>query len=471
MLAFSAPAFLVAGALAALVPLALHLIARRPPVRAALPTLRFLARDPRVSLRLQRPTDLPLLALRMLWIVFLGAGLAGPSWTPAREGTAELVLLDRSAAMEGAAWRTAVEEARRALLGPEGPPRGSLVLFDTAAVRVPPGAVTAAWLDSLAAAGPGGAPADYAAALRALPPAARELRGADSVRATLLSTLRWEGWRPGLPPLRRAAWPGALHLPELPGDAGPGASPPEPAARGGAVVLAPEGEGGYATAALGATGWKVAAGGELPDSAAAYLVLSPAAPEMAARLLDAVRGGATVVVASAEPAAPLRDALPWRWDGEDGGEAPGALVFGPELRLPGAAERAGGRPPPGARWLAAWEDGRPAAAAAPLGEGCLVYLAAPLEGGSLPLSAAFPRAVDRLARACEDADGGVPAGMGAAPLDAGARALLRGDGAEAVPAREVEGGGGGLPLGRWVLLGALAVALAETALAYGRRKG
>lgn len=470
MLAFSAPAFLVAGALAALVPLALHLIARRPPVRAALPTLRFLARDPRVALRLQRPTDLPLLALRMLWILLLGAGLAGPSWTPAREGTADLVLLDRSAGMEGAAWSMAVEEARRALLGPEGEPRGSLVLFDTAAVRVPPGAVTAVWLDSLASAGPGGAPADYAAALRALPLAARELRGADSVRAILLSTLRWEGWRPGLPHLRRAAWPGALRLPVLPGDAGPDpSSPSERVAR--AVVLAPEGEGGYATAALAATGWKVSAGGELPDSAAAYLVLSPVAPEVVGRLLDAARGGATVVVASGQPAAPLRDALPWRWNGEDGGEAPGALAFGPELRLAGAAEHAGGRPSPGARWLAVWEDGRPAAAAAPLGEGCLVYLAAPLEGGSLPLSAAFPRAVDRLARACEDADGGVPAGMRAAPLDAGARALLRGDGAEEVPAREVEGGGGGLPLGRWVLLGALAVALAETALAYGRRKG
>jgi hypothetical protein len=44
MLTLGAPLFLLAGALAALVPLALHLIRRRPPSRSPLPTARFLSR-------------------------------------------------------------------------------------------------------------------------------------------------------------------------------------------------------------------------------------------------------------------------------------------------------------------------------------------------------------------------------------------------------------------------------------------
>ncbi|HEX2094386.1 MAG TPA: hypothetical protein VHG28_18425 [Longimicrobiaceae bacterium] len=55
------------------------------------------------------------------------------------------------------------------------------------------------------------------------------------------------------------------------------------------------------------------------------------------------------------------------------------------------------------------------------------------------------------------------------PLDAGARAVLRGDGGpEALPTARLGAAGGGIPLGRWVLGSALLLALLETALAYGR---
>ena len=98
MLEFARPAFLVAGALAALVPPVLHLIARRPPERAPLPTARFLRPDARTRVRVQRrPTDLLLLLLRSAFLLLLGAALAGPSWVPARAGTLEVVLLDRGA--------------------------------------------------------------------------------------------------------------------------------------------------------------------------------------------------------------------------------------------------------------------------------------------------------------------------------------------------------------------------------------
>ncbi|MBV9774250.1 MAG: BatA domain-containing protein, partial [Gemmatimonadetes bacterium] len=469
MLTFARPALLAAGALAALVPLALHLIARRPPQRVALPTLRFLAPDPRTAIRVRRrPTDLLLLALRVLLLLLLGGAAAGPAWLPRQHGTAELVLLDRSAGMRGPAWRAAVEAARRRLLGPDGRARGSLVVFDTAAMRVEPRAVTAALLDSLAGSAPGTVAPSYAAALRAIPGAARELRGADSVRVTLLSALRWDGWRPGLAYVRRAAWPGSLTLPVLPTSSDSVASGGATSGRRGtAFVVAQPGGGGYVAAALGATGWTVRANAvdAATDSVAAYFVLARVDADEAARLIRAARAGATVVVSGAEAAGAFGDALPWQSSGA-GAATSGDLLLASGIRLTGAEGGASGGPAAGAHLIASWEDGRPAGAMARVGRGCLVYLAAGLESGTSPLSATYPRAVDALARSCAAAG----EARGAALLDEGARAILRGDGRPAaVPVASFAARAGGIELRRWVLAAALLVALLETLLAYGRR--
>ncbi|HET7461305.1 MAG TPA: BatA domain-containing protein, partial [Longimicrobium sp.] len=192
MLTFGTPAFLLAGALAALVPLALHLIRRRPPARAPLPTERFLTPDPRTSVRVSRPTDPLLLALRMLLLALAGAAFARPAWVPRARGTSEIVLVDRGAAM-ASGWARAVAAARGRLLGPDGRARGELVLFDTAALRVPRRRVTPALFDSLVSAPPSAGTIRYAAALRAIPGAARELRGADSVRVAMITRPRWGG--------------------------------------------------------------------------------------------------------------------------------------------------------------------------------------------------------------------------------------------------------------------------------------
>jgi hypothetical protein len=460
------PGLLAAGLLAALVPLVLHLIARRPPERVALPTARFLAPDSRTAIRLRRrPTDLLLLALRMLLLALLGAAAAGPAWLPRQQGAAELVLLDRSAAMDPAAWTAVVGAARRALLGPDGSARGALVLFDSAAAPVARGGLTAALFDSLAAAGPGRSAPDYAAALRAVPSAARGLGGADSVRVTLLSSLRWDGWRPGLAAVRGAAWPGAIRLPELPSAVASAdtAEPPSTVRRTAAVLAAP-GRGGYVAAALGATGWSVGPAG---DSASVYFVLGAGDATAASRVRAASGAGATVVVSGAAPAG-WSDVLPWKIDEDaDAPAGGGSLVLDDGMRLDGAARRLAGRPTGGARLLAAWEDGRPAAAASRVGRGCVVYLAAELEVGSLPLGASFPRVVDRLARGCDGARSRVG---GAAPLDQGARAVLRGGGRESVAVASLGAAGGGIPLARWMLGAALLVALVETVLAYGRRR-
>ncbi|WP_420127474.1 BatA domain-containing protein [Longimicrobium sp.] len=468
MLTLAFPAFLVAGALAMLVPLGLHLIRRRPPGRAPLPTARFLVEDPRKAVRVSRPTDLPLLVLRMLLLLLLGLGLARPAWLPAPEGTSTVVLLDRGSAMRGDGWRAAVGEARRSLLDADGESRGELVMFDTAAVRVPRARITPALFDSLLAADAGGAAADYAAALRAISPAARELRGADSVRVRMISALADEGWSAGLAPLRRAAWPGGLDLARVP-MARPATDSAAPAtAELTSVTLAAPGGGFVATAlaAVGMDGPRVSPSGALPAAAASvYVVMGAPSASTANQLLERARAGATLIVTPGAVAEPLRGALPWT-GGYGLVRGGGALWFGAETELAGAAGRVlAGGPAEGARTVAAWEDGRPAATAKRLERGCVVFVGTELEGGELPFQAAYPAALARLARGC-DATGGTAAPR---PLDPGALAVLRGRGPSAVPASAVGAAGAGVPLGRWMLAAALLAALIETLLAYRRR--
>lgn len=466
MLTLGTPLFLLAGALAALVPLALHLIRRRPPSRSPLPTARFLAEDARSSIRVSHPTDRLLLALRMLLLLVAAAALAKPRWIPAPQGTREVVLLDRSAAMkESGAWTRSVAAARRTLLAPDRTVRGELVLFDTAAVRIPSGRITGSLFDSLAAAGPGAQAVSYSAALHAIGPVARDLRGADSVRVTMLSALRWGGWRPGTAALRQAAWPGAIHLPE----SGVPEFAPTAVELGTARevhVLAGAGEGRFVVPALEAVGWQVRSGALAKQTANpnAGLIFVIGATGEAAYLRDLAEGGATVVVDAAGAGAAMSGWLPVRGSLSRLRNDAGELWLAPDLRLPGAIERADVRPKPGARVLGAWDDGRPAVVAARLGRGCVVYAGTRLEDANLPLSASFPRALERIATACR-----APSFADAMlPLDAGARAILAGSGAPVVAA---SGGADGVAFGRWLMGAALLVALAETFMAYGRRAG
>jgi hypothetical protein len=471
VLTLALPAFLVAGALAMLVPLALHLIRRRPPLRAPLPTARFLVEDPRNAVRVSRPTDLPLLLLRMLLLLLLGFALARPAWIPAPRGTSTVVLLDRGAAMQGAGWSAALGEARRSLLGADGEARGELVLFDTSAVRIGRNRITPALFDSLLAAGATDRPADYAAALRAIPASARELRGADSVRVRMISALADGGWTPGLAPLRRAAWPGALDLARVPLARAAADSARAPAVAPRALVLSARG-GGFASAALGASGME---GGRanprapLASEAGVYLLMDAPSAATAGQLLERVRGGATLIVTPSAAAEPLRASLPWTGGfavaRNSGG---GAMWFGAELELAGAAGRVEqGRAAAGARIVAAWEDGRPAAVARALGSGCIVFAGVELEGGELPFQAEYPAALARLARGCA-ADASSAAA--ARPLDPGAVALLRGRGPQSLSASAIGASEAGIALGRWILGAAILVALVETLLAYRRRK-
>lgn len=452
MLEFARPAFLVAGALAALVPPVLHLIARRPPERAPLPTARFLRPDARTRVRVQRrPTDLLLLLLRSAFLLLLGAALAGPSWVPARAGTLEVVLLDRGAGM-GDAWAEAVDTAL-ALVARGGDV--ALVRFDTTHALVRP---TGAALDSLAAAGPVPAEADYAEALRGLLAATLAHPDADSVRATLVTRARWGAWSPALARLREE-WPGAIRVVAVSGEEVGGEAPVETSSRSRAVVIAGEGAGAYATAALEALGWEatVLQGDDrLPEDAAAYVVLAAVPRPVADALLDRAREGATVIAAGVE----LPGAL------EAAATPGGRLVLDDGTVLDGAVRTARIAAPAPRRVLGAWGDGTLAAVALPVGTGCLVTAEAALESGRAPLSPTFPAVMARLLAGCAEGDERV---VDPRPLDAAARAKLERAELPATVEAEIAGAPAGQPLGRWLLLLALAVALAETWIAYGRR--
>ncbi|HET7461001.1 MAG TPA: hypothetical protein VFJ82_07125, partial [Longimicrobium sp.] len=273
----------------------------------------------------------------------------------------------------------------------------------------------------------------------------------------------------GLAPLRRAAWRGTIELVALPdapaADSG-GRGPAADARR--AVILAPEGRRlEYPVAALRATGWEVEI---LPRDqplrgAPRLLVIGGSmtilrdSPEFAA-----VRAGATILFDGRVGARIQGEPM---WDGFLAADSiAGTLRFADGPRLAGAAGRAV-RPVPGkATVLAAWDDGEPAAVAWHEGRGCVVYLATQVDAGEMVLDPAYPRVLDRLAHGCSSPDGH---GGDDAPLDAGARAVLAGAGARTVAAGAARAGGG-VALGRWMMAAALLVALAETFLAYGRKK-
>ena len=102
MISSLSPGFLAAGLALAAAPVLLHLLARRPPERQPLPTARFLVEDARTFLRLQnRPTDLPLLCVRIAFALALGASFAGMTWIPARTCPGRLGLPPRGAGGAG----------------------------------------------------------------------------------------------------------------------------------------------------------------------------------------------------------------------------------------------------------------------------------------------------------------------------------------------------------------------------------
>jgi hypothetical protein len=124
---FLAPAFFYASLGVAAAITALHFIVTRQPRAGILPTARFVPDMPATATaRATRPSDIPLLVLRVLLVLAVGAGLAKPVIKPSRSATARVVLADVSRSVgDISAIRTAVDSAYR-----EG---DVLIAFDSSA--------------------------------------------------------------------------------------------------------------------------------------------------------------------------------------------------------------------------------------------------------------------------------------------------------------------------------------------------
>lgn len=203
---FTHPLFLF-GALAAAVPLVLHLMNRQLPRRQLFPSIRFLrsARLPREGRR--RLRDVPLLILRMLALVCLAVALARPVRPPvpgaaASDSREVVILLDASASMAGFGSAQRAREQLEALLEelPRSARVGLLLSAREPLLRLPLESDRAELLRALAEYTPTKQAAEHRRALRE---AARMFTGPGGL-LVLVSDFQRPGWQVsetlGLPP-------------------------------------------------------------------------------------------------------------------------------------------------------------------------------------------------------------------------------------------------------------------------------
>lgn len=190
------------GALAGVAVVALHLLTTRRPPTTLLPTARFVPEaELRAVARASRPTDLLLLALRLLAVLAVTLAYARVVFDQPGPSLRAVVALE---------WTTAVADpeaaraAARAALGESG----ALVLFDTAARPVSPRV-----LDTLSA--PTVRRAAWSPMFWAVGDAAHAIaRGADSIQLVVIGTARRDAFDVASRNIR-SAWPGRVEFREL----------------------------------------------------------------------------------------------------------------------------------------------------------------------------------------------------------------------------------------------------------------
>jgi len=174
-MSFLAPA-LLAGLLAVVLPIVVHLVQRERRRVVAFPSLMFLRKIPNQSVKRRAIRHWPLLLLRVVTFVLLALAFARPFWpgpvgaaTTGVGGREVVILLDRSHSMGyGDAWTRAQDAARRAVRE-LGPADQGTVAFFASEVEVGPRAASerAALVAAIDRAKPGAGGTRYGPALRA----------------------------------------------------------------------------------------------------------------------------------------------------------------------------------------------------------------------------------------------------------------------------------------------------------------
>ena len=195
-MSFLYPAFLI-GALAAAIPIVLHLLRRDVAPEVPFTAVRLLRRSPLEQTRRRRLRDLLLLAARVAALMLLAAAFARPYLTAAAGGPAlEIIAIDRSYSMAAPGqFERAQAEARSAIAAAGRGRRIAVIAFDDRAAVV---------------AVPGG-PGEARAAVDALRPTygstrfapvferAIELSDRDEARLVIVSDLQRGGWESAAP--------------------------------------------------------------------------------------------------------------------------------------------------------------------------------------------------------------------------------------------------------------------------------
>lgn len=406
MLTFAQPWALLAALGAAGIIVALHFIARRRPRTVAFPTARFVpARSVRAPSRSTRPADIPLLLLRVLAVLLLGAAFARPALQPERRPIARVVALDLSAS--GRSVSAARDSAAQYLRAGD-----LLVVFDSAARQITEDPRDSlASLDSLDGSRAAGS---LSAALAASTRAAAALRDrADSVELVLVSPFAAEEWD-GATRAIRELWPGRARLvaTEMASDSSVTGSAGNGGARPVVVRSGADDDPLSAVAAL------------MHDTAARTLV----------RIVRGAPGGADSAWAGGVGHVLVHwpDSLPATWPKRDVVDTVGAVAAGSAV-LVADFPRSAEPPTSDARVIARWLDGAPAATENALGEGCVrsVAIQFPVRG-DLALGESARRFVEALSAPCGGA-------RDLAPIGAARMAVLRGEsrgGAARVLARD-----------------------------------
>ncbi len=193
-ISFLSPLFLI-GALAAAVPILLHLLHRKTEVVIDFPSVRLLTRAPVQQQRRRRLRELILLALRVAALILLAVSFARPYVAGAvapLSAPVTVVALDTSMSLSAPGqFAKARQAASQAVDAAPAPHAVALITFaDSASVAVQPtsdrGAVRAAI--AAASAGPGGT--RYRTALAS----ASEVVGAREGRVVMVTDLQQSGW-------------------------------------------------------------------------------------------------------------------------------------------------------------------------------------------------------------------------------------------------------------------------------------
>lgn len=400
MLSFLAPGYLFAAVAAAGALVAAHFIVRRQPRALTLPTARFVPDAPVLTTGWdRRPSDLVVLAVRVLCVLLAGLALAGPFLRERAGGNARLILADRSRAVADT-----------------GELRDSV-----AAVRADGDIV----IEYGSGAGPGSLSAGLVAATRA---ASRFRERVDSVELVIVSSFAAEQLDAATARVRRE-WPGRARLVRVAAST-TADSMPRPVLVGGqadplAVALAlagprPRADVRIVRGRLGAPDSLWAR--ERPDRVLLHWPVSTAPDGFIARVVRDSVGG---VVARGEAI---------------------VSVFHRRWQLVSAVDRTA---------FAWWIDGDAAAAESALGSGCVRSVAIPVSGsGDFVLRPDFHALIRELVQPC----GGTPAFE---PISPASMAMLAGpdglapSGAFAKPPLEIS------PAAKWLLVGALLCALLE----------